>query len=217
MAKLTLVIGNRNYSSWSLRGYLVMAATGAPYETVLVRLSQPDTRDRILEHSSSGRVPALVDGDFTIWDSLSIAEYLAEKFPAAQLWPSDDKARAVARSVSAEMHSGFAELRTQCPCNMRKSAPHVQKTPAVLGDVARILEIWRECRAKFGKGGPYLFGHFTIADAFYAPVVSRFRTYAVDVDPNGRAYMETIEAHPAYRAWLEEAKKEPWTESKYEL
>jgi len=217
MAKLTLVIGNRNYSSWSLRAGLVMAATGAPYETVVVRLSQPDTRDKILEHTPSGRVPALVDGDFTVWDSLAIAEYLAEKFPAARLWPSETKARAVARAVSAEMHSGFTDLRTHCPCNMRRAAPHVEKTPAVLADVARILEIWRDCKKQFGQDGPYLFGHFTVADAFYAPVVSRFRTYAVDVDPNGRAYMETIETHHAYRAWLEEAKKEPWTEPKYEV
>src|SRR3954463_1647775 len=114
MAKLTLVIGNRNYSSWSLRAGLVMAATGAPHETVLVRLSQPDTREQILKHSPSGRVPALVDGDFTVWDSLAIGEYLAEKFPAARLWPSDDKARAFARSVSAEMHSGFPDLRNHC-------------------------------------------------------------------------------------------------------
>jgi glutathione S-transferase len=217
MAKLTLVIGNRNYSSWSLRAGLVMAATGAPHETVLVRLSQPDTREQILKYNPAGKVPALIDGDFTVWDTLAIAEYLAEKFPAARLWPVDDKARAIARSVCAEMHSGFPDLRNTCPCNMRKSAPHVQKTPAVLADVARILEIWRLCRTKYGSDGPYLFGKFTIADAFYAPVVSRFRTYAIDVDPNGRAYMETIEAHPAYRTWLDEAKKEPWTEEKYEV
>jgi glutathione S-transferase len=217
MAKLTLVIGNRNYSSWSLRAGLVLAATGAPHETVLVRLSQPDTREQILKHNPAGKVPALLDGDFLVWDTLAIAEYLAEKFPAARLWPVDDRARATARSVCAEMHSGFPDLRNNCPCNMRKSAPHVQKTPATLADVARILEIWRLCRSKYGSDGPYLFGRFTIADAFYAPVVSRFRTYAIDADPNGRAYMETIEAHPAYRAWLDEAKKEPWTEEKYEL
>jgi glutathione S-transferase len=211
---LTLVVGSRNYSSWSLRAHLVLARAGVPFEEVLVRLGQPETREQILRYSPSGRVPALVDGELAIWDSLAIAEYLAEKLPAARLWPADPRARAIARSVVAEMHSGFADLRANLPMNMRRSAPHVEKPPAVLADVARILEIWRDCRAR--SGGPFLFGEWSIADAFYAPVVSRFVTYAVEVDANGRAYMDTILALPEYRAWLEQARAEPWTEPKYE-
>jgi glutathione S-transferase len=217
MGRLTLVIGNRNYSSWSLRAGLVMAASGAPYETVVVPLGMHDTRENILKHSPSGRVPSLVDGDLVVWDSLAIAEYVAEKFPQARLWPVDSRARAMARSVCAEMHSGFGELRARLPMNLRRSSPQVEKTPGVLADVARVLEIWRDCKKRYGAEGPYLFGGFSIADAFYAPVVGRFRTYAVDVDPAGRAYMETIESHPAYRAWLEEAKREPWIEAHYDL
>lgn len=217
MAKLTLVVGNKNYSSWSLRAYLALEATGAPFEEIVVRLDQPDTAEKIRAHSPSGRVPALVDGDFVVWDSLAIAEYLAEKFPAAQLWPADARARAAARSVSAEMHSGFAELRGNLPMNMRRSLPGVGHTPAALADAARIQQSWVECRARFGAGGPYLFGRFSIADCMYAPVVSRFVTYGVPfANAAAREYGEAIAAWPAYRRWLEAARAEPWSSPKYD-
>jgi glutathione S-transferase len=217
MAKLTLVIGNKNYSSWSLRAGLVMAQTGAPYQEILVPLGQPDTATNIKKHSPAGRVPVLVDGETVIWDSLAIAEYLAEKFPEAQLWPTASAVRARARSVTAEMHSGFAELRKTMPMNMRRSSPHVVRTDATRADIARIQELWRDCRQMFGAGGDYLFGRFSIADAFYAPVVARFHTYGVDLDGPARAYAEAVKAWPAYRAWFEAAKAEPWVESQYDL
>ena len=216
MAKLTLILGNKNYSSWSLRAWLVLARVGVPFEEIVVPLDRPDTRTQILAHSPSGRVPALRDGDFVIWDSLAIAEYVAEKFPQARLWPADDRARAFARSVSAEMHSGFAELRKDLWMAMKQSWPTVEKTTAVLADVARVLEIWRECRNRFGQDGPFLFGAWTIADAMYAPVVSRFHTYAVDVDPNGKQYMDAVQADPLYQKWLAGARAETYPMHKYE-
>ncbi|HTZ80148.1 MAG TPA: glutathione S-transferase family protein [Stellaceae bacterium] len=210
MADFTLYIGNKNYSSWSLRGWLMLKATGVPFEEVLIRLSEPNTRTEVLRRSPSGRVPALKHGEILVWDSLSIGEYLAEHFPQAKLWPEDTAARALARSVSAEMHSGFPALRNHFPMNMRSSFPNRPITPEVQPDIDRITSIWHDCRARFGAEGPFLFGHFTIADAMYAPVVSRFRTYKIEIDAERQAYCDAIWSMPALQEWLGSARNEPW-------
>lgn len=212
---LTIVLGSKNYSSWSMRAWLVLAHTGAPFEEIMVRLGEPDTRQKILPHSPSGRVPALKDGATVIWDSLAIAEYLHERFPVAQLWPGDPAQRARARSICCEMHSSFTALRSALPMNIRRSSPHVAKTPEVMADVERITQIWREELAR--SGGPFLFGRFTIADAFFAPVASRFRTYAVPVDDAARRYVEHVLGLPISQKWIEAARTEPWVEAKYDL
>jgi glutathione S-transferase len=172
---------------------------------VLVRLSQPDTRDRILEHSPSGRVPALVDGDFTVWDSLAIAEYLAEAFPERGVWPADRTARARARSICAEIHAGFSGLRDALPMNCELKLDWVPRDLRVQRDIARILAMWTDCRARFGAGGPFLFGAFSAADAFYAPVVRRFLGFDVKLPDVAAAYVATVDALPAMRAWMTDA------------
>lgn len=208
MSELTLVVADKTYSSWSLRPYLLLAHAGLPFAEVLVRIRQPDSKARILEHSPSGKVPLLKHGDLRIWDSLAIAEYVAELAPAAGLWPADAAARAVARAVSAEMHSGFVALRTSMPMDLRNRFPGQGRTPETLADIARIQEIWRTCRETYGAGGPFLFGAFTIADAMYAPVVTRFETYGVDLDPVCRAYADAVLELPAMRAWTAAAQAE---------
>jgi glutathione S-transferase len=209
MAELTLIIGNKNHSSWSLRGFLALAQTGAAFEEVVVPLSRPDTERRLAELSPSGLVPVLRAGDETVWDTLAIGEYCAERWPEAGLWPDDAVARARARSVCAEMHSGFAELRRQMPMDMRAERPGKGRTPGALRDIDRILAIWSQCLAR--SGGPWLFGPaFTLADAFYAPVVSRFRTYAVPLDGACAKYAETMWRHEPLQRWLAAARDEPW-------
>ncbi|PWC37056.1 glutathione S-transferase family protein [Azospirillum sp. TSO22-1] len=210
MADLTLVIGNKAYSSWSLRPWLALKHIGVPFAEVLVPLRQPDSRARILAHSPSGKVPLLRHGERAIWDSLAICEYLAESFPDARLWPDDAYTRAVARSVSAEMHSGFVSLRTTMPMDLKRNAPGEGRSEETLADIARIAAIWRDARERFGADGPYLFGRFSIADCLYAPVVTRFETYGVELDEVGRAYADAILALPALRAWTEAARAEPW-------
>jgi glutathione S-transferase len=207
---LTLIIGNKNYSSWSFRPWIAMKVAGIAFEEVLISLSAPDFKQRVLQHSPAGRVPILVDDGVTVWESLAILEYLAEKFPAAGLWPAEREARAHARAIAAEMHAGFAPLRRHCPMNFwRPPKPH--PLPAeVAADVARIDAVWADCRQRFGRGGPFLFGRFTAADAMYAPVVSRFMTYEVAVGSASRAYMEAVAALPAWAEWREAALKEPW-------
>ena len=209
MADFTLYIGNKNYSSWSLRGWLPLKATAVAFEEVLIPLSQPSTRAEVLRHSPSGFVPALKHGSLLVWDSLGIGEYLAELFPQAKLWPADTNARAVARSISAEMHSGFRALRVHYPMNMRSSFPNRAPTPEVQVDIDRIRAIWHDCRERFGRGGDFLFGHFTVADAMYAPVVSRFRTYRVELNAELQAYADAVWALPALQEWVAAAKKEP--------
>jgi glutathione S-transferase len=194
-----------------LRAWLALQHTGAPHQEVVIPLDRPETRAALAAHSPSGRVPALRDGDITVWDSLAIAEYLAEAFPDAGLWPSDRSARAVARSVSAEMHSGFAGLRSAMSMNVRARLPGYGRTPASLQDIERVRSIWSDCRARFGKAGPFLFGSFSVADAMFAPVVFRFRTYDVALDGVQRAYAEAILALPAMQAWERAAVKEPWS------
>jgi glutathione S-transferase len=207
MSPFVLAIGNKNLSSWSLRPYLALAHTGAPFEEVVVRLNVLGTRERILAVSPSGRVPSLRDGETLVWDSLAICEYLAERFPAAKLWPEDAAVRAHARSVSAEMHSGFADLRREMPMNVVGRTPK-EPSPAVAADIVRILAIWADCRSRYDAGGPFLFGAFSIADAMYAPVVTRFVTYGVPVSPQAEAYMNTIVALPAMQRWAAGAAEE---------
>ena len=209
MAEFTIYIGNKNYSSWSLRGWLMLKHTGAAFEEVVIPLSEPSTRATILRHSPSGKVPALQHGDHLVWDSLAIGEYLAELYPPTRLWPEETKARSVARAVSAEMHAGFAPLRTHLPMNMRSSFPDRGVTPEAQADINRITALWRDCRSRFGTGGEFLFGHFTIADAMYAPVVSRFRTYKIALEDEAQRYADAIWAQPALQEWLTAARNEP--------
>lgn len=216
MAKLSIIIGSKNYSSWSLRAWLALEQTGAPFDEVVIALDRPETKGEIARHSPSGRVPALHDGERVVWDSLAIAEYLAERFPEAGLWPADESARAIARAVSAEMHSGFSALRQNMPMNMRASAPGRGRAPGVDEDLARIFAIWRECRERFGAGGPFLFGRRSVADAMYAPVVSRLTTYGVALDETAAAYSRAIWELPAMQRWLAASRLEP-AASKYEL
>lgn len=211
MADFTLYIGNKNYSSWSLRGWLMAKASGIAFEEVLIRLRQPNTKAEVLRHSPSGRVPALVHGEVSVWESLAIGEYLAELYPDANLWPRSRAARAVARSVSTEMHAGFSALRTHFPMNMRSSFPNRASTPEVQADIDRITAIWHDCRTRFGKDGPFLFGSaFSNADAMYAPVVSRFRTYKVELDAGTQAYCDAVWSWPPMQEWAAGAKNEPW-------
>ncbi len=205
---LTLVIGNKNYSSWSLRAWIAMAASGIAFDEVFIPLSLPDTKERIKRHSPAGKVPVLIDGDAVIWESLAILEHLAERFPKAGLWPSEPAARAHARSIAAEMHAGFQPLRSQCPMNLWRPVERLALTPEVKANVARITEIWRAARERFGKGGPFLFGSFGAADAMFAPVATRFHTYDIPCDKVSRAYVDAIHAHPAFKIWRDGAFKE---------
>jgi glutathione S-transferase len=213
---LTLVIGNKNYSSWSMRPWVVMTAFGIPFQEVRVLLDQDDTANRICSYSASGRVPVLLAGEeMTIWDSLAICEYLAEQFPELHLWPQDVAARAMARSVCAEMHAGFSDLRNSMSMNIRASYPGKGRTPGTQADIGRISEIWEECLSRFGHH-QFLFGDFSIADAYYAPVVCRFRTYGVSLAPALDAYCQRVLAHPAVARWVNEALAETETAPKHD-
>jgi glutathione S-transferase len=205
----TLVIGNKLYSSWSLRPWLLLRQLGIAFDEVMIPLDQPDTRARILAHSPGGKVPILVDEGFSVWESVAIMEHVADTRSDLPVWPVDPAARAMARSVAAEMHAGFGALRSACPMNLGKRYAARDRGEAVARDVARVTAIWREARERFG-GGPFLFGAFSAADAMYAPVVTRLDTYAIPVDPVSRAYMDTILGLPAFREWLEAALDEPW-------
>ncbi|KAB0548268.1 glutathione S-transferase family protein [Pseudomonas argentinensis] len=205
---LELVIGNKNYSSWSLRGWLLVELSGAAYQETLVPLFRADTHARLLEHSPTAKVPVLKWDAGVIWDSLAIAEYLAERFPEAAMWPRDVAARAMARSVCAEMHSGFGALRSHMPMDMQRNAPLASVTDDVKHDIQRIVAIWTGCRERFGQGGPYLFGEVSIADAYFAPVASRLRSYGVQLPAEAAAYVETIFQWPAFQRWLQAALKE---------
>jgi len=210
MAGFTLWVGNKNYSSWSMRGWLMCKLAGIAFDEVLVRLDEPDRWSRFRKFAPSGRVPTLKIGDLVIWDTMAIGEYLAERFPERKLWPADPRARAIARAVSAEMHSGFAPLRSQLPMNMHRDKAPPKWDADAQRDIDRVQEIWRDCRKAHGAAGPYLFGHLTLADCFYAPVVSRFTTYRVPMDGNASAYCEAMWEWPALDAWREAALKETW-------
>ena len=207
---LQLVIGNKNYSSWSFRPWLAMKVARIAFEETVIPLDAPDFKSRLTALSGAGKVPVLIDGDTRVWESLAIVEYLAEKFPEASLWPRDAQARAHARAISAEMHAGFQALRRELPMNMRRPVkPHPLAVDAA-ADVARIEAIWSDCRRRFGQGGPFLHGAFGAADAMYAPVVSRFHTYGVEVGAVAREYMRAITALPAWSEWREAGRREPW-------
>ncbi len=201
---LTLVIANKNYSSWSMRAWLVLVAFDIPFKEVRILLDQPDTGSQIASFSAAGCVPVLCDGELRVWDSLAICEYMAEQFPQRQLWPQSTVARAIARSICAEMHSGFIGLRSAMPMNIREKFSGQGHTAQAQGDIGRICEIWEDCLAQFGHH-EFLFGEFSIADAFFAPVVMRFRTYQVSLAPALRAYADRVAAHPAVARWIAEA------------
>jgi glutathione S-transferase len=207
---LTLVLGNKNYSSWSFRPWIAMKAAGVAFEEVVISLNAPDFKPRLSQISGTGKVPALIDGEVKIWESLAILEYVAEKFPTAHLWPADRAARAHARTVAAEMHAGFVPLRRACPMNMWRPVKRRELAEDALANARRIEAIWTDCRARFGAGGPFLFGAFGAADAMYAPMVSRFHTYDIAVGAPARAYMAAVMALPAWTEWLDAARQEPW-------
>ena len=199
---LKLVIGNKNYSSWSMRPWIALRAANIAFEEVFIPLYTGVTdKEKILSFSRSGKVPVLVDGDVTVWDSLAIIEYAAERFPEARLWPQDRASRAHARSISAEMHSGFVALRNECGMNLHRPVKPVALSNDARDNIARVRQIWTECRQRYGKAGPFLFGAFSGADAMYAPVVHRFRTYAIEVAPEVETYMETMMTLPAFQEW----------------
>ena len=204
-----LTIGNKNYSSWSMRPWFAMKVAGILFEETVISLNAPDFKER-LKISGTGKVPVLAAGTVRVWESLAILEYLAETVPAAKLWPADAAARAHARAISNEMHAGFLPLRRQCPMNMWRPIKKMELNAEAAANVARIDAMWSDCRARFGAGGPFLFGTFTAADAMYAPVVSRFHTYAVEVGAASRAYMAAVMALPAWAEWSAAAVKEEW-------
>jgi glutathione S-transferase len=210
MSGLQLVIGNKNYSSWSLRPWLAMTETGIHFEEKFVQLDTSRFDREIRKHSGAARVPVLHHGKLTIWDSLAILEYVAELYPAKNLWPKQRAARAQARAVCAEMHSGFQALRNACPMNLRRLVRPVPLSDAVKSDVARIETIWRSARKSHGKAGPFLFGKFSNVDAMYAPVVTRFDTYSIPVAKETRRYMDTILSLSSFKKWKEAALKEKW-------
>lgn len=216
MANLKLVIANKAYSSWSLRPWLLMTHLGIPFEEERIPMQQPDTRERMLRHSPTGRVPVLIDGGFAVWDSLAIIEYLAEKLADRSIWPAEAKARARARSISAEMHSGFTSLRSHMPMNVRRRIPGRTLTPEIAADISRVQAIWNDCRAQHADRGPFLFGQFSAADAMFAPVVTRFTTYGVEISGAASAYADAICGLPALRAWIAGAQAETEVIAKYE-
>lgn len=213
---LTLVIGNKNYSSWSMRPWLVLVAFGIGFKEVMVLLDRDDTASNIAAYSDCGKVPVLLAGSITVWDSLAICEYLAEQFPELHLWPQDVAARATARSVCAEMHSGFGGLRSAMSMNIKARFPGRGRTAAAQADIGRISEIWEECLSRFGHH-EFLFGEFSIADAFFAPVVMRFRTYGVALAPALNAYCERVLAHPAVARWISEALAETEVAARHDI
>jgi glutathione S-transferase len=214
---LKLVIGNKNYSSWSMRPWLALRAGNIAFEEIFIPLYTGEAdKKRILAFTHSGKVPALIDGEVTIWDSLSIIEYVAERFPKAQLWPADRARRAHARSISAEMHSGFMALRNECGMNLHRPVRAIALSEEARANVDRVREIWTESRARNSDLGPFLFGPFSAADAMFAPVVHRFRTYAIPLPPAAQAYLETMMALPAFQEWTRAGLAETLVIEKFE-
>jgi glutathione S-transferase len=207
---MRLIISNKPYSPWPFRVWLLMRELGLPFEEQIVDLGAPGKAERLKAVSPSGRVPILLDGPVTVWDSMAIIEHLHERFPTAGVWPAAPEARAHARSIAAEMHSGFAALRGRLIMNMRREPKPVEMAPPVLADIERITAIWQQTRDRFGKGGPFLYGGFCAADAVYAPVVSRFHGYAVAVPEACRPYMDAIRALRGYQAWRADSDADPW-------
>jgi glutathione S-transferase len=209
MAPLTLIIGNKNYSSWSLRPWLLMKHVNLEFQELLIPLDTPETREQIDRYAPSGRVPVLRQGTLCVWDSLAICEYVAELSGSG--WPRAREVRAVARAVCAEVHSGFSTLRSLWPMNARARNRRTAVTAALEADIERIDELWNDCRGRFGGGGPWLFGEYSVADAMYAPVVLRFNTYAARISQTARWYMATVLEDAPLQEWLQAAKQEPWT------
>ena len=211
-----LILANKAYSSWSFRAWILLAQFTIPFHEVVIPLDLPDTHKKILKYSPTGKVPALIDGKVTVWESLAIMEYVAETHSDKAIWPKTKAARAHARALSSEMHAGFMALRQACPMNMRRQRKAIDLTDAVKADVARIEAVWTEARKAFGKGGPFLYGRFSAADAMFAPVVNRLDVYAIPVKPAARAYMDAMMALPAWKAWVHDAEAETWRIAKYE-
>jgi glutathione S-transferase len=216
---LKLIIGNKNYSSWSFRPWIAMKSTGIAFEEELIPFGQPlgnpDFKSRVHKYSPAGRVPVLVDGNVHVWDSIAILEYLAENRPDAQLWPADVRARAHARAISSEMHAGFQALRNECPMNFRRPVQARTLSADARANIQRIEDMWTDCRQRYG--GPFLFGRFGAVDAMYAPVVARFQTYAVPVAAETLAYMEAMIAKPAWAEWRNAALDESWIVAEDEI
>jgi glutathione S-transferase len=207
---LRLIIGNKNYSSWSLRPWIAMRVGGIAFDEEVISLDAHDFKARVSKVSGTGKVPALIDGEVQVWESLAILEYLAEKYPGARFWPAAPAVRALARAIAAEMHAGFVPLRRHLPMNMSRPVLPRQLTPDVQANVRRIEAMWTDCRTRHSGEGAFLFGSFGAADAMYAPVVSRFHTYAVEVGTVARAYMDAVMALPAWREWRAAALAESW-------
>lgn len=205
---MKLIIGNKNYSSWSLRAWLLIAASDLPFDEVRIALSTTNTSAEIARHTKAGKVPVLHDGDLVIWDSLAICEYISEQYLNGKGWPAEKKARAEARSCCAEMHSGFFTLRGSLPMNCRAKNRSVASTAELQKEISRIDRLWSEMRGKYGKQGPWLFGEFSIADCMFAPVVFRFATYNIEVSKSSKEYMQTVLQHPKIQLWLSQAKEE---------
>jgi glutathione S-transferase len=218
---MKLIIGNKNYSSWSLRGWLAARQSGLAFEELTVHIDGDDwqamKRAEGEFQPSAGKVPVLWDGEVVVWDSLAILEYLADKVGRDRFWPKDDEARGMARACVAEMHSSYMALRRECPMNIRRRVEDHAISEDCRRDIVRILQLWAEARARFGKGGPFLFGSFGAADVFYAPVVSRFITYGFTVPGFAQAYMQAVWEHDWMRAWVDAAQTEEWTIAQFEV
>jgi len=212
MARATLVIANKNYSSWSMRPWLALTMAGIPFEEKMIRFGDPRFSREVRKVSAAGMVPVLLHKGMTIWDSLAIIEYAAETWPEKNIWPKNAVARAMARSAAAEIHSGFRGIRDACPMNLRRPKVPLKAgfSAAVMGDVKRLESLWAQCRKAHGKGGPFLFGKWSAADAMYAPVVMRLDSYAIPVGPQTRKYMAAVIATAAFKTWLASSAEEPW-------
>jgi glutathione S-transferase len=213
---MKLVIGNKNYSSWSFRPWIAMKVAAIPFDEEVISLYVEGSREKILEHSPGGKVPILIDGDTHVWESLAILEYLAEKFPGSGFWPADPRARAHARAISTEMHAGFVPLREECGMNFWRPPGKRALSAAAQTNVARVQEIWTNARASYGAGGPFLFGRFSAADAMYAPVVQRFVAYDIDVSAPVKTYIAAVTALSAFQDWRRAALRETWVIPKFE-
>ena len=213
---LKLIVANKAYSSWSQRAWILLAHFKIPFEETVIPLDLPETHAKILKHSPNGKVPALIDGPITVWESLSVIEYVAETHPEKAIWPRGKAARAQARSLAAEMHAGFQALRQACPANYRRPVRKLALNEAAEADVARSEAAWAHARKTFGKAGPFLFGRFSAADAMFAPVVNRLHIYDVPVSRRTREYMSAVMALPAWKAWIADAEAQEWRIEKYD-
>ncbi|WP_170005121.1 glutathione S-transferase family protein [Pseudopontixanthobacter vadosimaris] len=216
---MKLIIGNKNYSSWSLRGWLAMKQSGLSFEELTVNIGGEEwdhAKQTSEDIMPSGKVPILWDGETVIWDSLAILEYLGDKVGRDRFWPKEDSARGMARSLVAEMHSSYRSLRAECPMNIRRRVENAQLSQDCRDDIVRILQLWAEARARFGTSGPFLFGTFGAADIFYAPVVSRFLTYGIGVPGFAQAYMQAVWEHEWMQGWIAAAEDEDWVLAQYE-